>query len=231
MESFTSKIFNSRVDELVHLQFQKFSRGTFAQRAMMRASHGPKGFSLSTSNEYANELVRAVADKLNTNKTNVTGVIVSTADLKGKLPSNDLKQFMGIKQYIIEGEMSGVEIIKLLDSFPDAFFALSFSVGETVLKIKPKAPKSAKPKTSDEPPKPDFCSLKTTHSDLIEQFIFEKGWKKIEVSHTWIINDIEVPQNVSDPNQMRKLAKRKGTLVRKVKMDDKEQVSEKAFVA
>lgn len=231
MESFITKIFNSRIDELVHLQFQKFSRGTFTYRALLRASHSAKGFTLVTSNEFANDLVRALAEKLGASKAHITGVVVSTQDLKGKLPSNDLKQFMGIKQYVIDGQMSGQEITTLLDTFPDAFFALSFSVGETVLKIKPKAPKSAKPKTSEEPPKADFCTLKTHDAKLIEQFVFERGWKKFEANHTFIISDIELPQGVSEPTQLRKLAKRKGTIVRKTKIDDKENVSEKAFAA
>jgi hypothetical protein len=231
MESFINKIFNSRIDELVHLQFQKFSRGTFTQRALIKASNTGKGYSLSTGNEFANDFVRAMAEKLGSSESHVTGAVVSTSDLKGKLPSTGLKQFMGIKQYVINGKMTGNDIIKLLDSFPEAFFALSFSVGENVLKIKPKAPKSAKPKTSEGPPKIDFCSLKTHDAKLIEQFVFEKNWKKIEIEHTFIISDIELPQGVTEPTQLRKLAKRKGTIVRKAKIDEKETVSEKTFSA
>jgi hypothetical protein len=231
MESFINKIFNSRIDELVHLQFQKFSRGTFTQRALIKASNTGKGYSLSTGNEFANDFVRAMAEKLGSSESHVTGAVVSTSDLKGKLPSTGLKQFMGIKQYVINGKMTGNDITKLLDSFPEAFFALSFSVGENVLKIKPKAPKSAKPKTSEGPPKIDFCSLKTHDAKLIEQFVFEKNWKKIEIEHTFIISDIELPQGVTEPTQLRKLAKRKGTIVRKAKIDEKETVSEKTFSA
>lgn len=233
MDGFIKKIFDSRVDELVHLQFQKFSRGVFKDRAMVKASKSAKGFSISTTNEYAQDMVRAVANLLGTHSTQVTGVIVSTMDLKGKVPSTGLKQFMGIKQYVISGSMMGNEIITLIDSVPEAFFALSFSAGETILKIKPKAPKSAKPSTSEKGPKVDFCSLKTTNENLARAFIFDApaSWKSIEVKHDFVINDIEVPAGISNPNEMRRLAKRKGKIVRYLVIDGKESVHEKPFSA
>lgn len=233
MDCFTKKIWEGRVDELVHLQFQKFSRGHFKGRALMKASNSPKGFSLATTNEFANDFVRIVAHKARDQTVNVTGVIVSTADLKSKVPYTDLKQFMGIKQYGIAGEMKGSDILALLESLPEAFFALSFSVGDTILKIKPKAPKSAKPSTSEKAPKVDFCLVKTTDEHLIKTFLFDApaSWKKIEGGHDFIITDIELPKSFSNPNELRRLAKRKGTLVRKLTIDDKEVITKKDFIA
>lgn len=233
MSCFIKKIFENRIDELVHIQFQKFSRGTFKDRALIKASNSSKGFSLSTGNEFANDLVRAVAQKAGAAIVSVSGVIVSTADLKSKVPYTDLKQFMGIKQYVISGEMKGSDIIALLDSLPEAFFALSFSFGDTILKIKPKAPKSAKPSTSDKEPKIDFCSLKTADEHLISSLLFDvpAGWKKMTGAHEYIIEDIELPKGVSNPLEMRRLAKRKGILVRKLIIDDKEVTTKKEFIA
>ena len=133
MDCFIKKIFHGVNDSNVHLQFQKFSRGNFTNRALFKASSGSKGYVLRLGSEYVNELVRNVAEKLGNNKTRVTGVIVSTQKLDGKISYNDLRQFMGIKQYIIESEMGGNDIVKLIDSMPDVFFALSFSVGDTEL--------------------------------------------------------------------------------------------------
>jgi hypothetical protein len=233
MNSFIGKIFHGQSDELVHLQFQKFSRGSFRDRALVKASKSAKGYSVSTTAEYANDLVRAVAHKLGSNTTAVNGVVVSTLNLKDKLPSTGLKQFMGIKQYVISGEMKGTEIIALLDSAPDGFFALTFNAGDTILKIKPKAPKSAKPSTSEKGPKVDFCSLKTTDESLVRLVLFDAPatWKSIEINHTLNITDIEIPTNAKTPEEMRKFAKRKGTIVRKSVIDGKEHISEKNFVA
>lgn len=233
MNSFIGKIFHGQSDELVHLQFQKFSRGSFRDRAMVKASKSAKGYSISTTAEYANDLVRMVAQKLGSNTSEVSGVVVSTLNLKDKLPSTGLKQFMGIKQYVISGSMKGTEIISLLDSAPDGFFALSFNVGDTILKIKPKAPKSAKPSTSEKGPKVDFCSLKTSDENLVRVMLFDapSTWKSILITHTFNINDIEIPTNAKTPEEMRKFAKRKGIIVRKSVVDDKEHISEKPFVA
>ncbi len=232
MESFVRKIFENKSDEFIHSQFQKFSRGVFKDRALLRCTSSNKGYSLYAGNEFANELVRFAATKLGAGKTQVTGVIVSTQDLKGKLNYSDLKQFMGVKQYVILGEMTGNEIVKLQDAFPDAFFALSFTAPDgTILKIKPKAPKSAKPKTSDKEAKADFCNVKTMDKALVEAFIWEQGWKSIDINHVFNITDIELPKTYSNPNELRKLAKRKGILVRNALIDGKQSTKEAKFVA
>jgi len=231
MDCFISKIFNNKIDFIVHLQFQKFSRGTFDNRALIKATASAKGYTLLTGHEFANELVRAAAEKLGNEKTSISGVVVSTIDLKSKIPHISIKQFMGIKQYVIESEMSGQDIVNLIDSVPEAFFALSFNAGDTILKIKPKAPKSAKPSTSEKGPKVNFCSLKTTDNSLIEALIFEKGWKKIEINHTFMIKDIEIPADAKTPEEMRKLAKRKGTIIRKLVIDGHQSIKEKDFAA
>jgi len=233
MDCFIGKIFHEQSDELVHLQFQKFSRGSFRNRAMVKASKSAKGYSISTTAEYANDLVRLVAHRLGTNSTAVSGVVVSTLDLKSKLPSQGIKQFMGIKQYVISGDMSGGDIISMLDNAPEGFFALSFSAGDTILKIKPKAPKSAKSSTSESGPKINFCSLKTPDEQIVRAVLFDApaSWKSILVNHTFNINDIEISPNAKTPEEMRKLAKRKGVIVRKTVVDGKEHVEEKGFVA
>ena len=129
--------------------------------------------------------------------------------------------------------MSGGDIISMLDNAPEGFFALSFSAGDTILKIKPKAPKSAKPSTSESGPKINFCSLKTPDEQIVRAVLFDApaSWKSILVNHTFNINDIEISPNAKTPEEMRKLAKRKGVIVRKTVVDGKEHVEEKGFVA
>lgn len=232
MDCFIKKIAEGKIDDSVHLQFQKFSRGTFKDRASMKAKNSADKITLSTTAEYSNELVRSVAEKLGNEKTTISGVIVSTSDLTGKIPFSDKKQFMGIKQYVINGEMSGLEIIKLCDALPDAFFALSFKTSAIELKIKPKAPKSAKPSTSDKEAKIDFCSVKTTDKTFVKQFIFESdNFKEMMVRNTFVIEDITIPQKYSSPEEMRKLAKRKGKIVSEITIDGIKKVKEYPFVA
>jgi len=241
MESFLKKIFEGKAknDSLVHAQFQKFSRGEFRDKAVILYSHSKDKFSIATTYEYANEFVRVMAEKLGNNKTNITGVLVSTRDLKAELKYKDIKQFAGVKQYILDGEMSGKEILDLLDKFPTSFFALSMKLGTaTELKIKPKAPISGKPSTkaSDEQkPKADFCKLVTNDYSLVRKFVFDseinESVKKAEIKHIFNVMDIEVPRGETDPAKMREMAVRKGNIIRQIKIDSRDIKKEAVFEA
>ena len=237
MEFFIKKIFEDNVDELVHQQFKKYSRGEFRNKAMIVAKKTGKGYSISTSAEYANELVRYFAEKLGDESAVISGVVVSTLDLTGELDFKDKKQFMGVKQYILDGEMTGNHIIELCDKLPNAFFGLSFEVGESKLKIKAKAPKSAKPSTKSEgKPKVDFCKIKTKDSELVNGLVFDvSGFKKVEIGHDFLIDEIVVSDELKEEADgdfalIKERAKRKGRLVRKVSVDEgDEEVRKKGF--
>lgn len=230
--NFIKKVFDEKIDESIHLQFQKFSKGEFRDRALIKAKKVKDKYTISTGNEFANDFVRILSEKLGDNKTSVSGVIVSTLDLVG-LDYQSKKQFMGIKQYVIKKEMSGKEILNLLDKFPRAFFALSFEIENNLLKIKPKAPKSAKPSTKgDDKIKPDFCKLVTNDSSIGKSFVFERpDFKDAEITHTFFINKLILPQGETDFAKVREMAKRKGKIVRKALIDGKEIISEKEFEA
>ena len=232
--NFIKKIFRNEPDNLVHLQFQKFGRGEFKDRALINAKKSGNKYAISTTAEFANEFVRVTAEKLGNNKVRVTGAIVSTNDLKGELDFKEIKQFQGVKRYIIDKDMDGGEIFSLLEKFPKAFFALSFNCNKdsTILKIKPKAPKSGKPGKKGEKPKPNFCKITTTDKMLAEDFVFEvPDFKKAEINHEFIINAIIQPEGETDYARIRELAKRKGEIIREAEIDGRKSRKEVAFEA
>jgi len=234
--NFIKKIADKNTDESVHLQFQKFSRGLFKNRALINAKKSKEKYTLATGPEFSNELVRVFAEKLGDKKTLVTGAIISTSDLSGKIDFKEIKQFQGVKRYFIETELSGKEMILLLDEFPKVFFALTFSVDENnSLKIKPKAPKSGKPGKGDEEPKADFCKLVTDDKEIARNFIFEdKEFKEAEINHTFFIDSIVIPdelKNEKDFAVVREKSKRKGRIVREANIDGLVVKEEKAFEA
>ncbi len=245
MDFFIKKIFDGKLEneESVHLQFQKFSRGNFKNRAIVIAKHNSNKFSISTTFEYANEFVRALAEKLGNNKSHITGIIISTRNFNGELDYQSKKQFMGVNQYIINKEMSGNDILDLCNKFPTSFIGLSFNTNNSTLKIKQKAPKSAKPSSKgEETLKVDFCKLKTLDKEIVDGLIFDKeiaGFKEIEIKHDFIIDEIIVPSenelkdkgiDKNDFAKIRELAVRKGKIIRKIKVDGKEIIKEKEFV-
>lgn len=234
--NFIKKIANQYFDNDVHLQFQKFSKGEFRDRAIIKAKKSGKKYSINTSAEFSNELVKICAEKLGDKKTKITGAIVSTSDLTGELEFKEKKQFQGVKRYLIDCEMSGKEILDLLKKFPKNFFALTFDVSEnTKLKIKPQAPKSGKPGKVDEEPKADFCKLITDDENIGKSFIFEKSeFKNAEIKHNFFIERIEIPdelKNSKDFAKIREESKRIGKIFRIGKIDDENFEKEFRFEA
>lgn len=231
--NFIKKVFDGKTDNSVHLQFQKFSKGEFKDRALIKAKASGDKYTITTSTEFANELVKAMAKRLGSNGASITGAIISTADLSGELEFENKKQFQGVKKYILEKEMSGSDILNLLNKFPKSFFALSFEVGNDKLKIKPKAPKSGKPGSKgEEGPKADFCRLVTSDPEIAKSFVFEKpNFKDAEINHTFLINELILPKDEEDYAKIREIAKRKGKIIREAKIDSQTLKSEKDFVA
>ena len=76
--NFIKRVFEDNVDEDVHLHFQKFSKGEFRNKAQIHFKQAAGKFNITTSPEYANEMVKTVASKLGDEKVKVTGAIVST---------------------------------------------------------------------------------------------------------------------------------------------------------
>lgn len=231
--NFIKNIFDKKIDDSVHTQFQKFSKGEFRDRALIKVKHVGNKYTIYTTAEFANEFVRSVAKKLGESRVSVVGAVVSTSDLTGELEFKDKKQFQGVKRYLIENEMSGNGIIGLLEKFPKAFFALSFESEDSKLKIKPKAPKSGKPKSKGgKKLKPNFCKLVTTDEDIGKSFVFEQpDFKEAEISHDFIITDIIRPEGETDFSSIRELAKKKGKILRHAIIDDRNYNSELEFEA
>ena len=234
------KIFEGVLDDEVHRDFLKFSRGEFKDRYIIEAKKQASKWAVKTSAEFANFLVRACLEKLDPDeKIAMKGVVVSTMDLREEVSFElvKVKNFQGIRQLVIDTEVMPGEILSFMDKYPKAFFGLSFSGGGFVLKIKAKAPKSGKPgKSKDgEGPKADFCNLKTTDEDLMKELFFDVGlgWKEVKILHIVRIDGIIYPENVDElgPAEIREQSKRKGVLERIAVLDGREHRSEKGFEA
>ena len=231
--NFIYKIYEDKVDNDVHLQFQKFSVGTFTDKAIVNIKKAKNGqATISTSPEFANEFIKYLATKLGKEEVNVKGAIITTVGIDADIKFDKIKQYRGIKQYLINTTLSGERMLKLLNDFPKAFFGLSFKTSDEDLTIKAKPPKS-KP-NKDEVPKPNFCKLKTKDNGTIKSFIFEtEDFKEATFFHDFIIDEIIIPdelKNEKDPAKIREGALRKGKIVRHCVIDDFKKDSEKEIV-
>lgn len=242
MDFFIKKIFDGKMDDSIHLQFQKFSRGEFKDKAMIRIKNSAGKYTIDTTYEYARELIRIMAEKLGNNKAHVTGALVSALDLTGFKYENK-KMAMGARKYMIDREMTGNEIVELCDGLTKAFFGLSFTVNGEELKIKDKSPKSAKgassSKKEDAKVKIDFCRLKTNDKKIVQGLLFDNeigdsNFKKVEIKHDFIITNIVIPpelKNEKDFAIVREKVYRKGKVIRNIDVDGKKIKKEIEFEA
>ncbi|MFZ5954998.1 MAG: hypothetical protein ACOYT4_01110 [Nanoarchaeota archaeon] len=228
------KIFDNVFDEEVHSDFLKFGKGEFKNKYLSECKKQKDKWTLKTGPEFANFLVKECLSTLK-NNIEIKGAIISTIDLRDdiKFKIENVKNFMGVKQFILSSTINPEEILRLINKYPRVFFALSFSTPEFELKIKAKPPKSAKPSTkAEEEPKTDFCILKTNNAKILKELFFDvDDFKEIKIKHTIKINEIIYPSNEKDPIKIRELSKRKGQIIRNIEIDGKNITKESNFVA
>jgi hypothetical protein len=232
--NFIYKIFKGKVDNDVHLQFQKFSVGTFTDKAIVNVKKAANGqATISTSPEFANEFIKYLAMKLGSEEVNVKGAIITTVDIDADVKFDKIKQYRGIKQYLINTNLTGERMLKLLEDFPKAFFGLSFKTNDEILTVKAKPPKSKPGK--DEVPKPNFCKLKTKDLETVKSFIFETDkFKDATFVHDFIVDEIIIPDNLKNEKDYAKIregALRKGKVIRHTFIDGKKEDQEKELLA
>jgi len=230
------KVFDGVMDESIHADFLKFSKGEFKDRYLVQAKKRKDQWIIKTGAEFANYLVKSGLEKAG-DKIPVKGVIVSTFDLRDEVSFEieKTKNFMGIRQIVVNTEIEPNQIIDFMEKHPRVFFALTFSLPDYELKIKAKAPKSAKPSTKKNPePKIDFCSLKTTDPKIVKELFFDVGeFKEIRVRHIIKIDKTIYPSDFQNmkPEEVREKSKRAGTVIRNIEIDGQTKVSEAKFEA
>lgn len=232
MENIFKKIFLGEVNEDVHNEFVKFSRGVFNDKYLIESRKQKDKFVIKTGYEFANYFVRKCLEKIN-GEVQIKGVIVTTLNLRNdiKFEISNVKQFAGVRQYIIESKVKSDDILELMKKYPKAFYALSFSTADCELKIKAKAPKSGKSSNKNKnEPKADFCSLKTKDLEIIKDLFFDfPDFKDIKIKHTIQIDSVILPPNENDPVKIREMARKKGKVIRIIKIDGREEKKEKEF--
>ena len=239
VENVIKKIFSGKADDDVHADFIKFGKGSFTNRYLIEAKKQKDKWNIKTNSELAKFLVRKCLENAS-GEVIVSGAIIGTSDLRAASggyvfdPEEKIKQFMGVKQLIVKDvKVKPEKVIQLMDKFPKAFFALSFSTKDSILKTKAKAPKSAKPAAGGEKaPAATFCSLKTTDKNLVGDLFFDiPDFDEITARHTLEINQIIIPKGETDPVKIRELAQRKGKLIRELNVNGRAIKSEKDFLA
>jgi len=232
MKNTINKIFSDEIDEMTHEEFIKFSKGVFDNRYLIEGKRQKNKTAIKTSSEFANYFVRRILEKIN-EEIEVKGAIITTLDIKGDLDFEikGEKRYMGIRQLLIDTKIESSKLLEFMDKYPKCYCALTFKVEGYELKIKPKVPKSGKPpKKGDDAPRADFCTLKTNDQDLINDIFFDfVDFQEIRIKHIIEINEIELPQGITNPKEVREKAIRKGKLKRVINIEGREELRVKEF--
>ncbi|MGB9707779.1 MAG: hypothetical protein ACPLXC_00395 [Candidatus Pacearchaeota archaeon] len=223
---FIKKLFENKIDETVHKQFVRFGKGTYGLRAIMNVTRQTDKIKISSTFELANDFVEFIATLAP--RFSVSGIVLS----KDKMEGFEFRKKAGILACEIQKEMSNIELKELAaKSYATLLDCNMPGVSLKIKKTLPKPSKSGEGKVNDK-----FCVLeldKKFSSQVHKEFLFDlpQEFKKARIEHTYIIKDIIMPQGEKDFEKIRILAKRKGTIVRKIIVDSKEIVKEKEFVA
>jgi hypothetical protein len=222
MGCFIKKIWEGNA-EGAHQYFIRFSKGKFETRAVLNLQKTTK-IKLRGSFEWANDFAKIAAELT---ELNFSGIISS----KQEIP--EIAQFLskkkeGIVQYEVENLTS--ETIKKIQDRAYCML-LDAANSEIILKMKKKLPKPGKSgegKVDDK-----FCQLEADlkyWNQIKDSFMFPEC-KKCRINHTFIIEDIILPQGEKDFAKIRELAQRKGKIIRKIEVDKVNKQEEKEFIA
>ncbi|MFH1307856.1 MAG: hypothetical protein ABIH72_03305 [archaeon] len=204
VECFIKKIFENKIDERVHSQFIRFSKGTFEARAVINL-HITSKIKVKSTFEYANDFVK-LAGELGGGR--VIGIIIK-------------KEGNKIVKENIDKPISGNELVDLVSN---SYYILADIEGQGFsVKMKKKLPRPSgkgEAKVDDK-----YCQLEADlkYKDPIKKAFF---WdlaecKKARILHKYEITDIIKPKGETDFEKIRTLSKRKGRIIRKIEFDGK----------
>jgi len=201
---FTDKIFKKKIDDSVHDALVRFSKGTFEGRGAMKITI-PKGvMKLVCSYDLVKDLTKIIAG--NIDKIKIQGIAIK---------NKKKKEF--------DEEVSGEDLKKICDE--NNYVLLNLNFKDYSVKVGKKLPKPGKE------PKKNFCKC-ILPLTLLPKITDLKDFKKVEVTHTIIVDEIIVPKELKeDFAQARLAAKRKGKIIKKSIIDKKEFEEEIEFEA
>lgn len=222
MVCFIKKIFENNIDEQVHRQFVRFSRGSFAGRAALKLDKKEK-IKLGGSFEFANDFSVFAAEN---SDSKFSGTVLSREEIsdfgKGKAKN-------GIFEYNVEN----INSVKI-NEIKDKAYALLLDAEGNGISLKMKKKKLPKPGKSGELKIDDkFCIIEADlkYWEKMKDFFMLSECKKAKIFHTYIIGDVIIDNNEKDFAKMRENAKKKGKIIRKMNVDGNETRTEKEFEA
>lgn len=252
--SWCAKIIDGKPDEYVHAKLMKYGIGEHpGPRAVLKFSKARITFKADLDMEKA--FIKAYLAGAPAGTHKLTGTVVSYDDIREK--SNQLR--MPLMWKVSKGKGASTYKVKLSEAAPlddikglmgidspTTFFLVSLTpkVSGTAAKVSTKTsfPKGGPSDDEETEKDPTFTKGALDNTPAVRDYLNEYLYpdvadkigdktKSLIIKQTIYIDDIEIP---SDPSlsfsEKRKLAKKKGRLVRKIMIDDQPYETEYQFV-
>ena len=227
---YMKEIFQKNYTQHAHDKLVRYSKGEFTG-PLIKAKFTSNSVKLYTSFHFIDEILILLANHLGNVKVKIKGSLIWNKDLSKDLQQlgimySKVSKARGIFKYTLDNEV-------LLKDFVDLFstynLLVNFKYENVSVAMKSSLPKPNKEITAD------FCKLtlpKEMETILREEFLFDikEKCKEVQISHKIIVDDIILPEDEDlDFEMKRRLAKRKGTLYRKIIIDNEDTLSQVDF--
>ena len=231
--NFIKKILLDEADEKVHVQFVRFSRGTFENRAVLNVRSG-KIIKAGGTFDLVNDMV-LFASQLS-QKFSVSGTFFTRENPEELLAALNIKADVKKKKNLFQSEINAELNPGQAKKIYEASYCLLLDVNAEGISLKtkkklPRPSKSSKEKVDDK-----FCVLEIDEKyskQFHDEFLFDipPVFKKARIAHTFIISEVILPKGEKNFELMRLNAKKKGKIVRQAEVDGKISQQEKTFEA
>jgi len=217
-------LFEKKIGETEHLQFIRFGKGTYKNRFYIKIKKN-KRIKIKSGFESVNDLIRIITQNIQTN-AKVKGKVFSKKDFKEGLFENKEKK-KGFYVGTIDKELFPNQLKELYEEFKNEHLLLNIQSEEYNLKTNSSL---YNPRGSY---KENFATFETTNFNAVKSdFLFDlpDKFKEIELKHDIFVEEIIIPKEYENNAELARIhGKRKGKLIRKITIDEKEVEKELDF--
>ncbi|MBU2638831.1 MAG: hypothetical protein KJ955_07700 [Nanoarchaeota archaeon] len=223
-------LLTGRANGVSHGKFVRYGKGEY-ERFLLDIAKGKSNCKIKSSFDFANDFVGIIADNIK-DSSDVSGKIIAAHDFKNEIDAIcetvDYSKRGKLFTAELSTQLSPDQLRRLYEKFSQHFLLLNIKSKDFSLKVGKSLPKPGGKI------KPNFCSA-TLPLALLDEFAWDvkQDFKKLTINHILKIKDIIIPPELkNDPARARLEAKRKGAIVRVLKIDEgKEITKETEFTA
>lgn len=225
--NFIKQIWKEELDdskEYIHEKFIRYGKGQF-EGPYTRIKKTSSKVKVFGNVDYANILGGLLLQFADEFKVNGNVVSKEQISLEETIPVDKTRSKKGLTIYKIKDDIKSDTLSKAYHKFNKAHFLLNLNSKEGKWKLRSK--KSLPKPTKDRDEK--FCSAdfeKKALDNILEELCFDfdipEDFKELEISHQYIIEGFDIPEEYRDnPRMARIKAKRVGKIKRELIMEEK----------